>query len=88
MRQALFDEFQQVEWQARAEAIRERLDDQRRGRQEQEEFEAQEQADREAAAQHEQEADRQAAQDNRRVKMALALQWHGGRLLPGEHCES
>ena len=50
--------------------------------------EAQEQAEREAAAQHEQEADRQAAQDNRRVKMALALQWHGGRLLPGEHCES
>ena len=86
MRQALFDEFQQIEWQARAEAIRERLDDQRRERQEQEE--AQEQAEREAAAQHEQEADRQAAQDNRRVKMALALQWHGDRLLPGEHCES
>ena len=83
MRQALFDEFQQIEWQARVEAIRERLDDQRRERQEQEE--AQEQAEREAAAQHEHDADRQAAQDNRRVKMALALQWHGDRLLPGEH---
>ena len=26
--------------------------------------------------------------DNRRGRMALALQWHGDRLLPGEHCES
>ena len=37
MRQALFDEFQHIEWQARVEAIRERLDDQRRERQEKEE---------------------------------------------------
>ena len=36
MRQALFDEFQQIEWQARVEAIRERLDEQREQRQEQE----------------------------------------------------
>ena len=36
MRQALFDEFQQIEWRARVEAIRERLDEQREQGQEQE----------------------------------------------------
>ena len=36
VRQALFDEFQEIEWRARAEAIRERLDEQRDQRQEQE----------------------------------------------------
>ena len=85
MRQALFDEYQQTEWQARVEAIRERLDEQRQERQEQER--AQEQADRQAAAQHEQEADRQALIDSSRARMASSLQWHGDRLLPGEHCE-
>ena len=86
MRQALFDEYQQIEWQARIEAIRERLDEQRSERQEQER--AQEQADEQAAAQEQQEADRQARENNKRDRMALALQWQGDRLLPGEHCES
>ena len=88
MRQALFDEFRQIEWQARVQAIRERLDDQRRERQVQEE--KQEQVDREAAAQHEREADRQALINTRRARMAPGLQWQGDRLLPGdpEHCES
>ena len=85
MRQALFDEFQHIEWQARVEAIRERLDDQRRERQEKEE--EQEQADRQAAEQHEQEADRQAGVlADLRKRMTTSLQWHGDRLLPGEHC--
>ena len=50
MRQVLFEEFQQIEWQARVEAIRERLDDQRRERQVQEE--EQERADRPGRQQH------------------------------------
>ena len=36
VRQALFDEFQEIEWRARVEAIREKLDQQREQRQEQE----------------------------------------------------
>ena len=86
VRQALFDEFQHIEWQARVEAIRERLDEQRSERQEREE--EQEQADREAAAEHEGEADRQALVNTRRARMAPGLQWNGDRLLPEEHCES
>ena len=86
VRQALFDEFQNIEWQARVEAIRERLDEQRRERQEREE--EQEQADREAAAEHEREADRQVLVEKRKARMAPGLQWQGDRLLPGEHCES
>ena len=81
MRQALFEEFQQIEWQARVEAIRERLDEQRRESRVQEE--EQERADREAAAQTE--ADRQVLIDKRKARMAPGLQWHGDRLLPGEH---
>ena len=86
MRQALFDEFQQIEWQARVEAIRERLDEQRSERQEQER--AQEQADEQAAAQEQREADRQAREKKKRDRMVVGLQWQGDRLLPGEHCES
>ena len=36
MRAALFDEFKEIEWRARVEAIREKLDQQRDQRQEQE----------------------------------------------------
>ena len=79
MRQALFDEFQQIEWRARIEAIRERLDKQRKDRQERAN-EQEEQANRQA----EQEADRQADQDNRSGRMVTSLQWHGDRLLPAE----
>ena len=86
VRQALFDEFQQIEWQARVEAIRERLDEQRSERQEQER--AQEQADEQAAAQEQREADRQARENKKRGRMVVGLQWQGDRLLPGEHCES
>ena len=83
----MFGEFEQIEWRARIEAIRERLDEQREQRQEQER--AQEQADRQAAEQHEQEADRQAGVlANREKRTTTSLQWHGDRLLPGEHCES
>ena len=60
MRQALFDEFQQIEWQARVEAIRERLDEQRHQRQEQEREQEQE-AERQAQEQQAQ-VDRQAVQ--------------------------
>ena len=84
MRQALFDEFQQIEWQARVQAIRERLDEQRVQRQEQE---------REAEREAEKEAQEQQAQVERqevqiRARMAAGLQWHGDRLLPGEQCNS
>ena len=58
MRQVLLEEFQQIEWQARVEATRERLDEQRLQRQEQEREQEQE-ADRQAQEQ-EREADRQA----------------------------
>ena len=40
-----------------------------------------------AAEQHEQEVDRQAGALVRK-RMTTSLQWHGDRLLPGEHCES
>ena len=46
MRQALFDEFKEIEWIARVEAIREKLDQQREARQEQEK--EKERADRQA----------------------------------------
>ena len=86
MRQALFDEFQQIEWQARVQAIRERLDEQRVQRQEQPlEREEEQEAEREAQEQQAQ-VDRQAVQI--RARMAAGLQWHGDRLLPGEQCES
>ena len=87
MRQVLFEEFQQIEWQARVEAIRERLDEQRLQRQEQERAQEQE-ADRQAQEQ-EREADRQAQQAKQeKARMGVSLQWNGDRLLPGEPCES
>ena len=87
MRQALFDEFQQIEWQARVVAIRERLDEQRLQRQEQEREQEQE-ADRQVQEQRAQ-ADRQVVQEQqKKARMAANLQWHGDRLFPGEHCES
>ena len=87
MRQALFDEFQQIEWQARVEAIRERLDEQRQQRQEQEREQEQE-AERQAQEQQAQ-VDRQAVQvQQERARMVANLQWHGDRLLPGEQCDS
>ena len=84
MRQALFEEFQQIEWQARVQAIRERLDEQRDQRQEQE---------REAAREAEREAQEQQAHVERqqvqiRARMAAGLQWHGDRVLPGDQCDS
>ena len=76
MRQALFDEFQQIEWQARVEAIRERLDEQRRERQEQEREQEQE-AERQAQEQQAQ-VDRQAVQvQQERARMSANLQWQG-----------
>ena len=42
VRQALFDEFQRIEWQTRVEAVRERLDEQRLQRQEEEREQEQE----------------------------------------------
>ena len=87
MRQALFDEFQHIQWQARVEAIRERLDEQRQQRQEQDREQGQV-AERQAQEQ-EREADRQAQQiKQERARMASSLQWNGDRLLPGEQCES
>ena len=84
MRQALFEEFQHIEWQARVEAIRERLDEQRQQRQEEER--AQEQVAEEQAQEQEREADRQAKQV--RARMAISLQWQGDRLLPGGQYDS
>ena len=86
MRQTLFDEFQQIEWQARVQAIRERLDEQRVQRQEQER-EAEQDAEREAQEQQAQ-VERQAVQIIIRARMAAGLQWHGDRLLPGEQSDS
>ena len=80
----MFDEFQRLEWQARVEAVRERLDEQRLQRQEEER--AQEQVAEEQAQEQEREADRQAQQV--RARMAISLQWQGDRLLPGEQCDS
>ena len=80
----MFNEFQQIEWQARVEAIRERLDEQRQRRQEAER--AQEQVAEEQTQEQEEEADRQASQA--RQIMAISLQWQGDRLLPGEQCDS
>ena len=50
-----------------------------------------EQADRqaaEAAQQSEQVADQAGVLAERKKRMTTTLQWHGDRLLPGEHCES
>ena len=85
VRQTLFAEFQQIEWQARVEAIRERLDQQRADREEQER--EQERADRQAEEQ-EQVAEQAGVFADHRKRMTTTLQWHGDRLLPGEHCES
>ena len=86
MRAALFDEFKEIEWRARAEAIREKLDQQRDLRQEQEK---REEADREAEEEAEEEVAEQAGVfADHRKRMTTTLQWHGDRLLPGEHCES
>jgi len=85
VRQALFDEYQQIEWQARVEAVRERLDEQRQQRLEQEREQEQQEADRLAQEQ----AQVQAAQvQQQRARMAANLQWNGDRLLPGEQCDS
>ena len=81
----MFDEYQQIEWQARVEAVRERLDEQRQQRLEQEREQEQQEADRLAQEQ----AQVQAAQvQQQRARMAANLQWHGDRLLPGEQCAS
>ena len=86
MRAALFDEFQEIEWRARVEAIREKLDQQRELRQEQERSE---QADREAEEEAEEQESEQASVFAIRIeKMAINLQWQGDRLLPGEPCDS
>ena len=86
MRAALFDEFQEIEWRARVEAIREKLDQQRELRQEQERSE---QADREAEEEAEEQGSEQASVFAIRIeKMAMNLQWQGDRLLPGEPCDS
>ena len=86
MRAALFDEFKEIEWRARVEAIREKLDQQRDQRQEKE---REERAEREA---EEEEASEQVEQAGvfaiHIEKMSPILQWHGDRLLPGEQCES
>ena len=58
MRAALFDEFKEIEWRARVEAIREKLDQQRDLRQEQEK---REEADREAEEEAEEEVAEQAS---------------------------
>ena len=85
MRAALFDEFKEIEWRARVEAIREKLDQQRDLRQEQEK---REEADREAEEEAEEEVAEQASVFAIRVeKMATNLQWQGDRLLPGEQCK-
>ena len=65
----MFEEFQQIEWQARAQAIRERLDEQRVQLQEQEREEEQE-AEREAQEQQAQ-VDRQAVQIRARIAAGL-----------------
>ena len=89
MRQALFDEYQRIEWQARIEAVRERLEEQRVERENE-----QEQAEREAEQQEreneQEQAEREAEQQERerRARMGVSLQWNGDRLLPGEPCES
>ena len=80
----MFDEFKEIEWRARVEAIREKLDQQRELRQEQER-----RADREAEEQaEEQEAEQAGVFAIRIEKMAINLQWQGDRLLPGEPCDS
>ena len=82
----MFDEFKEIEWRARVEAIREKLDQQRDLRQEQEK---REEADREAEEEAEEEVAEQASVVAIRFeKMATNLQWQGDRLLPGEQCES
>ena len=85
----MFDEFQEIEWRARIEAIRETLDQQRDQRQEQE---RNERADREAGEAEQSESEQGIEQAGvfalQKKRMATTLQWHGDRLLPGEHCES
>ena len=87
VRAALFDEFQEIQWRARIEAIREKLDQQGDQRQEQE---RNERADRQAeeAEQSEQVAEQAGVIALQKKRMATTLQWHGDRLLPGEHCDS
>ena len=85
----MFDEFQEIEWRARIEAIRETLDQQRDQRQEQE---RNERADREAGEAEQSESEQEIEQAGvfalQKKRMTTTLQWHGDRLLPGEHCES
>jgi hypothetical protein len=57
VRAALFDEFKEIEWRARVEAIREKLDQQREQRQEQERAER---AERQAEEEEESEQEEQA----------------------------
>ena len=79
VRQALFDEFQQIEWQARVEAIRERLDEQRssdRSRREQE------QADREAAGAGEQRPTDRQCRSSRREREWLEFTVAWGQVAP------
>ena len=86
MRAALFDEFKEIEWRARVEAIREKLDQQREQRQEQERAER---AEGEAEEEEESKQEEQAGVFAIHIeKMSPILQWHGDRLLPGEQCES
>ena len=67
---------------------REKLDQQREARQEQER--EKERADRQAeeAEQEEQVAEQAGLLALQRKRMVTTLQWHGDRLLPGEHCDS
>ena len=82
----MFDEFKEIEWRARVEAIREKLDQQREQRQEQERAErAERQAEEEEESEQEEQASVFAFSTE---KMAPILQWNGDRLLPGEQCES
>ena len=82
----MFDEFKEIEWRARVEAIREKLDQQREQRQEQERAER---AERQAEEEEESEQEEQAGVFAFSIeKMSPILQWNGDRLLPGEQCES
>ena len=84
----LFDEFKEIEWRARVEAIREKLDQQREARQEQEREKERANRQAEEAEHEEQVAEQAGVLADSKKRMATTLQWQGDRLLPGEQCES
>ena len=88
MRAGFVRRVQEIEWRARVEAIREKLDQQRDQRQEQEREQSKPTGRQKKQSRNEQVAEQAGVLAIQRKRMATTLQWHGDRLLPGEHCES